>query len=244
VSSEALLALALVAVYLADSAHFLAIGEALIRTRSGRTVALSFGWPFELAGRRPFIPNPLTPFWPELRLVWTTSSPGGPRAVETVSAEMRAHLAAVRPVAWLASCCAVLIVIVAPLALAVGQQPLFVVAALLTLVLSAAACALVASRRKELGLAGLQLYSTLLVALVCLPCAGNLARSIAAQRRWSVAAAELPALGFEGIPVAALRATIQEALAAARRVLAEDSPAHVALSEQLRRLEGEAREGD
>src|SRR4029077_19868561 len=97
VSSEALLALALVAVYLADSAHFLAIGEALIRTRSGRRVALFFRWAVELAGRRPFIPNPLTPFWPELRVEWTTSSHGGPRAAEAVSARMRAPLPAGRP---------------------------------------------------------------------------------------------------------------------------------------------------
>ena len=241
-SPETLLALALVAVYVADSAHFLAIGEALIRTRSGRTAGLSFGWPFELAGRRPFIPNPLTPFWPELRLVWTPSSAGG--AAEAVSAEMRAHLAAVRPVAWIASVCAALIGVVAPLALTLGDEPLFVAATLLCLALSAAACALTASRRKQLRLTGLPLFSTILVALVCLPCAGNLARSVAAQRRWSVAAAELPALGFEGTPAAPLRAQLQEALGAARRVLPQDSAAHSALSEQLRRLEGEAREPD
>ena len=243
-SPETLLALALVAVYVADSAHFLAIGEALIRTRSGRTAGLSFGWPFELAGRRPFIPNPLTPFWPELRLVWTPSSAGGAGAAEAVGAEMRAHLAAVRPVACIASVCAALIGVVAPLALAFGREPLFVAATLLCLALSAAACALTASRRKELRLTGLPLFSTILVALVCLPCAGNLARSVAAQRRWSVAAAELPALGFEGTPAATLRAQLQEALGAARRVLPEDSAAHSALSEQLRRLEGEAREPD
>ena len=125
-SPETLLALALVAVYVADSAHFLAIGEALIRTRSGRTAGLSFGWPFELAGRRPFIPNPLTPFWPELRLVWTPSSAGGAGAAEAVSAEMRAHLAAVRPVACIASVCAALIAVVAPLALAFGPLTGFV----------------------------------------------------------------------------------------------------------------------
>jgi hypothetical protein len=242
VSPETLLALALVAVYVADSAHFLAIGEALVRTRSGRTAGLSFGWPFELAGRRPFIPNPLTPFWPELRVGWTASSAGG--AAEAVSAEMRAHLAAVRPIGWIASVCAALIAVVAPLALAVGDEPLFVAAALLCLGLSAAGCAVTASRRKELRLTGLPLFSTILVALVCLPCAGNLARSVAAQRRWSVAAAELPALGFEGIPVATLHAKVQEALGAARRVVPEDSAAHSALGEQLRRLEGEAREPD
>src|SRR2546429_6950085 len=56
-----------------------------------------------------------------------------------------------------------------------------------------------------------------------------------------VAAAELPALGFEGTPAATLRAQLQEALGAARRVLPQDSAAHSALSEQLRRLEGGAR---
>ena len=243
-SSEALLALALVAVYVIDSAHFLCIGEALIRTRAGRPRALSFGWPFELAGRRPFIPNPLTPFWPELRVQWTTASHGGTGAVEAVPLQMRAHLAAVRPIAWIASACAVLIVLVAPLALSLGQEQLFVAAALLTLALSAAACTLVAWRRRELGLAGLPLYSTILVALVCLPCAANLGRAVAAQRRWSVAAAELPALGFDGIHVAAMRARVREALAAARRLLADDSAAYSALSEQLRLLEGEVREPD
>src|SRR5207248_2634886 len=165
VSPETLLALALVAVYVADSAHFLAIGAALIG-------------------------------------------------------------------------------VVAPFALALGDERLFVAATLLCLALSAAACALTAWRRKELRLTGLPLFSTILVALVCLPCAGNLARSVAAQRRWSVGAAELPALGFEGIPAATLRAQLQEALGAARRALPEDSAAHSALSEQLRRLEGEAREPD
>ena len=243
-SSEVLLAVALVAVYVADSAYFLSIGEALILTRAGRAVALSFGWSFELAGRRPFIPNPLTPFWPELRVEWTASSQSGATPAAAVSAEMRAQLAAVRPIAWIASACGVLIVLVAPLALTLGQEPLFVAAALFTLALSAAACTLLALRRRELGLAGLKLYSTILVALVCLPCAANLARSVVAQRRWSVAAAELPALGFDGTRAAALRAQVQGVLAAARRLMAEDSAAYSALGEQLRRLEGEVREPD
>jgi hypothetical protein len=243
VSPEALLALALVAVYLVDSAHFLCIGEALIRTRAGRPVALTFGSPFELAGRRPFVPNPLTPFWPELRVEWTTSSQGG-RATEAVTAEMRAHLAAVRPIAWIASACALLIVLIAPLALGLGQQPLFVAAALLSLLLSAVACVFIAWRRRELGLAGLELCSTILVALVCLPCAGNLGRSVASHRRWSVAGAELPALGFDEAQAAAARTRAREALGAARRLMAEDSAAYSALGEQLRRLEGGVRDGD
>lgn len=243
-STEALLALALVAVYVIDSAHFLPIGEALIRTRTGGALSLSFGWPFELAGRRPFIPNPLTPFRPELRVRWTTASPGGTAAAEAVAAEMRAHLAAIRPVAWIASACAVLIVALAPLALSLGQEPVFVAAALLTLALSAAACTLIALRRRALGLAGVQLYSTILVALVCLPCAANLARAVGAQRRWSVAAAELPALGFDRAQLPAIRSRVRDALDAARRIVGDDSAAHAALSEQLRLLEGGTRESD
>src|SRR5437016_329248 len=61
VSPKTLRGLGRVAVDVADSAPFLAVGEAVIRARSGRTAGLSFGWPFELAGRHPFIPNPLRP---------------------------------------------------------------------------------------------------------------------------------------------------------------------------------------
>ena len=243
-STETLLALALVAVYVVDSAHFLSIGEALIRTRAGTPLVLSFGWPFELAGRRPFIPNPLTPFRPELRVQWTTASPGGSGAAEAVAVEMRAHLAAVRPIAWMATACATLIVAVAPLALSLGEEALFVAAALLALALSAAACTLIALRRRALGLAGVQLYSTILVAIVCLPCAANLARAIAAHRRWSVAAAELPALGFDPARLPAIRSRVREALDAARRIVDDDSPAHSALTEQLRLLEGGTSDSD
>src|SRR5437899_12498937 len=114
------------------------------------TAGLSFGWLFERGGRRPFIPYQLTPFWPELRFVWTPSSAGGAGAAEAVSAEMRAHLAAVRPVACIASVCAALIAVVATLALAFAHEPLIVAATLLCLSLAPAACFLTASRAHEL----------------------------------------------------------------------------------------------
>jgi hypothetical protein len=242
-SSELLLALALPAVYLADSAYFLSVGEALIRTRSGRACTLGFGWPFELAGRRPYLPNPLTPFRPLLRVQWTTAAGGG--APAALSAEMRAHLAALRPIGWLASACAALIVLLAPLALALGAPLIFVASALACLALALASCTLLVLRRRQLGLSPLQLLSAIIVSLVCLPCAANLARALAAQRRWSVAAADLPALGFDGPRVAAARAQVRQALALAQRLLADDRAACAALGEQLRRLEaveGAARE--
>src|SRR2546429_7264478 len=53
-----------------------------------------------------------------------------------------------------------------------------------------------------------------------------------------VAAAELPALGFEGTPAAPLRAQLQEALGAARRGLPPGNAAASAPSEQVRRAQG------
>ena len=35
------------------------------------------------------------------------------------------------------------------------------------------------------------------MALVCLPCAANLARAVSTHRRWTLAASDLPALGFD-----------------------------------------------
>jgi hypothetical protein len=197
---------------------------------------VSFGWPFELGGRRPYLPNPLTPFWPELRVQWTTL-PGAVSAPDVIRQEMQTRLRALRPIAWLASGCALAIAGVAPLALLIGQERLFVGAALACLALSATACGVLASRRSELGLTRLQLVSMIVVALVCLPCAGNLARAVSAQRRWSVAAAQLPALGLDERRAAALRPRLLGALADAQRFLPEESPEYQAVSEQLRALE-------
>jgi len=99
---ETLLAAALVAVYLVDSASFLALGEAVIVTRRAALRRLASGSALELGGRRPFLPNPLTPFWPELRIEWATwAGPGSPAG--TAAHEMRAHLHALRGVAPLAA---------------------------------------------------------------------------------------------------------------------------------------------
>src|SRR2546430_10003384 len=71
VSPEWLLAAGLVAIYLFDSVQFLQIGEAVVSTRRASLRRLSFGSSFELGGRRPYLPNPLTPWWPELLVDWT-----------------------------------------------------------------------------------------------------------------------------------------------------------------------------
>src|SRR2546430_8851890 len=85
---------------------------------------LSFGSSFELGGRRPYLPNPLTPWWPELLVDWTTSARGP--MPEQITTEMRQHLRMVQPIAWFATLCAGLVAVVAPLALVRGDERVFV----------------------------------------------------------------------------------------------------------------------
>jgi hypothetical protein len=84
----------------------------VITTQHQSLKCLSFGWPFELGGRRPFLPNLLTPFWPELRVEWSRSG-GTVCEPRQVAADMVRHLRAVRPIGLIATGCASLIVLVA-----------------------------------------------------------------------------------------------------------------------------------
>jgi hypothetical protein len=235
-----LLALALIAVYVADSAHFLCLGEAIAITRGSRIRGMSFGWGFELAGRRPYIPNPLTPFWPELRLQWETSGVAGERPDEVVR-EIVPRLRALRAIGWLSGVAALLIVIVAPIGLLLGQDLVFVLAACACLLVTAVSGALLAKAREDLGLTRWQVASLSLVALVCLPCAGNLARAAALQRRWRLSASELPLLApAEGRDV--VRRNLRPILLQAQQVSSEQSVEYRAIGQQLRLLEGSSDE--
>ena len=132
-SMAALLAIGLVAVYLLDSMHFLRIGEALVLARGSRLAGLSFGGSFELGGRRPYLPNPLTPCRVEFRLSWDTSG-GATDDARLVGEEMRKHLRAVRTVGWTGTVCGIAIVLLAPLGLALGQEPMFLAAVAVSVV--------------------------------------------------------------------------------------------------------------
>ncbi len=241
VSSEALLALALIAVYLFDSAHFLCIGEAVITTRGESLRRLSFGSAFELGGRRPLLPNPLTPFWPEFRVAWDVSG-GVVASTAQAAAQMRQQLRALRPISWLAGVCAGLILIAAPLALVVGRPRVFVAVVLLCLAIAVVASALVFARRRELGLRSWPAVGLILVALVCLPCAANLARAVAREHRPTVAASELPGLGFDPAQVELIRRQLLEVLSRARQLLPEEGREHRTVSAQLQRLQSRADE--
>ena len=240
ITPEALLALGLIAVYLLDSMQFLRIGEAVIMTRGARLSGLSFGSGFELGGRRPFIPNPLTPFWPELRMDWVNDA-GREGAVHTSSNEMRERAAALKWVGVFSSACMISIVIAAPIALLVGAQLVFVGCVILCLICELLAAIVLFRVRKSLGLGWGQWLATALIGLICLPCAANLARAAAKARTWTLPAYQVAQLPLAGVQTAALREQIREALLRARRYVDEESPEFHGLSEQLRLLAGDGK---
>ncbi len=234
-TSETLLALGLIVVYLLDSMHFLRIGEAVVVTRRARLHAISFGSGFELGGRRPFLPNPLTPFWPELRLDWVNAA-GVEGMARRCSDEMRARASVLRWVGVFSGACTASIAVGAPLALLVGAQWVFAACVGLCLACELVAAGLLFRARKHLGMGLGQWLSLALIGLVCLPCAGNLARAAAKARCWTLPAHQIARLELGNGEAEALRTQVREALLRARRFVDEESPEFQGLSEQLRLL--------
>ncbi len=234
-ATSALLAAALVAVYLFDSAHFLSVGEALVVTRRRALRGLAFGGGFELAGRRPYLPNPLTPFRPVFRLDWDLSG-GEVSAAREISEQMQQRLGSLRVLGVLSASCGISIVVLAPAGLLMGANSLFLTAALLTLVLALASGTLLLLRKRVFGLTTWQAISMAFVAMICLPCSANLARAVAAHQRWRLAASDLAELGFPADDLPALRTRISEALASARRFVPEEGPYLGIIDTQLRKL--------
>jgi hypothetical protein len=232
---EWLLAAALVAIYILDSAHFLQIGEAVVCTRGASLRGLSFGSSFELGGRRPYLPNPLTPWRPDLRVDWNAPSRGA-RPEQTAS-EMRRHLELLRPIARIATACAALVVVVAPLALVAGYEGTFAVSVLTCFLCAGAGCILVVRRRASLGLTLWQAISVSLVALICPPCSGNLGRAAAIQRRWVLQASDLQDLDCDAARQAISHAKVRDMLTRALRLCAQDSVEYQSVATQLRQLE-------
>ena len=234
-TAETLLALGLIAVYLFDSMHFLRIGEAVVVARRAGLHSLSFGSGFEFGGRRPFLPNPLTPFWPELRLDWVNGASGA-EAARNCSDEMRDRASALGWVGVFSGACAASMVIGAPVALFVGAQWVFIACVGLCLACELVAAGLLLRARRQLGLGFGQWLSLALIGLICLPCAGNLARAAARARCWTLPAYQIAQLQLADFATEALRTQVREALLRARRFVDEESPEFHGLTEQLRLL--------
>lgn len=235
IDADILLSVLLVAVYLVDSMHFLSIGEAVVSTRGRQLRALHFGSGFELGGRRLYLSNPFTPFWPDFRVEWDTS--GAPvEAVSEVSQAFSQHLETVRALGPFVGVSGFFALLVAPLALSLGFSMVFLAAVAIGLLASIAACVLVVVRRGVLGLNAGQAVSVVFVALVCLPCGPNLARAVTRRRVWRLNAQDLPRLGFSEANVASVRAQVREALVHAQRFVAEEGKERQVIDAQLRAL--------
>jgi len=237
---EVLLALALVGVYLLDSAQFLAIGDAVLVTRRECLRQVSFGSSFELAGRRPYLPNPLTPFWPELRIQWTSGVLNSTNP-DVATSEMQARVTATKPISRLAALAGLFIVLIAPVALAVGSEALFVTSAGISFILAVAACCLLSVRREALELSWSQVIAMSLVALLCLPCAANLGREVSRHRCWTLAACDIPALRFDVSEGDQIKYRVAAFLSQVRRLFPEDTSEYGALTRQINLLEGPPR---
>jgi hypothetical protein len=233
---EALLALALVGVYVVDSAHFLSIGDAVLITRRECLRQVSFGWSFELAGRRPYLPNPLIPFWPELRIQWTSRLLSNTKP-DVATAEMQRLVTVTKPISRLAALAGFSIVLVAPLALAIGSEALFVASAGVAFTVTLTACCVLGVRRKALELSWSQVITISLVALLCLPCAANLGRAVSRHRCWTLAASDIPELGFNVSQGDLIKYRVSSFLSQVRRLFPEDTAEYGALTTQMQLLE-------
>jgi hypothetical protein len=145
-----------------------------------------------------------------------------------------------RGIGPLAVACAALIVLIAPVALALGFQLVFVGAAALCLLLSIAACTIIIVRRKDLGLSAGQVASTVFVAIICLPCAPNVLRSMARRRHWRLNARDLPEIGFDASRLPEMKERVRQALTNAQRFVSEDGKERAVIEAQLRALGGPA----
>lgn len=237
---QVLLALALVAIYLIDCVQLLSVGDAVVIARGTRLRQVSFGSSFELAGRRPYVPNPFTPFWPALTIQWTSAPSGVVPA--TATAEMTAFLEATRPISRLAALVGLCMVLLGPALLAAGSEGLFLLTAALGLILAVSACALMLARRQALGLKVTQVASLAAVALLCLPCAANLGRAIAKHRGWTLTVSDIPALGFDAAQGERIRGTVATFLLQVRRLFPEGTAEFNALTNQMQLVQGAPRE--
>jgi len=241
---ETLLALGLIAVYLFDSMHFLQIGEAVVITRATHLQRISFGSGFELGGRRPFLPNPLTPFWPELSVDWVTHPIPQQASAPGSSQPMHERAAALKWIGAFSGACAGLIVIGAPIALLFEAQTAFIACVLLCVGCELVAAILLFQKREALRLGVGQWLSLSLIGLICLPCSANLARAAAKARRWTLPAHQLAGLDLDGLASGPLKEQVREALLRAQRYVDEESPEFHRLSEQVRLLgEGPCKNG-
>ncbi len=180
---ELLLALGIVAVYLLDALRFLGHRQVLVERRGADRWLLRFGAVrFELAGRRPVLPNPLRPDRLSWQADWRLQEPSPESRLEAIPTATPAEA----PLGWICMVLLWVVVVIAPAMLVAGYN-LWFAAAIATGYLTALGGAmLVVLRAQEFGLTRGAALGVAVIAVLCLPCAPNLLRASAARRSLSV----------------------------------------------------------
>ena len=187
---ELLLAIGIVLVYLLDSMRLLGRREALVERLAERRWRVSFGLVrIELLGRRPALPNPLRPD----RMLWIAKW----RLAESASDAAGAHEVPVadgwtRAMAGLCLLLLVVIVVLAPAMLLLGENLYFAVAIGVGYLLAISDASLFVIRAASFGLGRWTAFGMSVISVLCLPCAPNLLRAACGGRVLEV---ELPGFG-------------------------------------------------
>ena len=187
---ELLLAFGIVLVYLFDSMRLLGHREALVERLAPDRWHLSFGsLRIELFGRRPVLPNPLRPD----RMLWLANwrlvdaSCGDSDSIMLPAAD-----GWVRAMGWLSLILLVVVVVLAPAMLLIGENLYFAAAIGIGYLFAIAGVTLFVMRAAQFGLRRWPAFGTSLISVLCLPCAPNLLRAACAGRTLDV---ELPDFG-------------------------------------------------
>ncbi|MBL8325901.1 MAG: hypothetical protein JNJ89_13200 [Rubrivivax sp.] len=239
--SEALLAALIIGLYLKDSLLLLAPDEAvLVRGLGGHWHAGFGARGYKLAGREPYLANPLTPHAPVVRLRWRMTGPApdpgvageGAAADGAGAAALRlvpVPLARLAPFAWASW---LLLFGLIPAAVLAQWGVTFVLWALAALYASiAAALAMLWPLRGPLGLSQRAYALLAFECLVCPPYAANIVRRAAAAR---TVPDDFVALAGQLLPAAARAQVRRECLARIDEQL-EAFDEGDAAAEQLRR---------
>ncbi len=187
---ELLLAIGIVLVYLLDSMRLLGRREALVERLAQGRWQLSFGLVrLELLGRRPVMPNPLRPdrlLWlARWRLADANSSDAGKPALPAADGWSRA-------MGYLCLILLLVVVMLAPAMLLLGENLYFAVAIGIGYLFAIAGATLFIVRAAEFGLRRWPAFGMAVISVICLPCAPNLLRAACGSRTLDV---ELPDFG-------------------------------------------------
>ena len=187
---ELLLAIGIVLVYLLDSMRLLGRREALVERLAQGRWQLSFGLVrLELLGRRPVMPNPLRPDRLLWLARWRLAAGSGGDAGKVVTPAAGAWD---RAMGYLCQILLLVVVMLAPAMLLLGENLYFAVAIGIGYLFAIAGATLFIVRAAEFGLRRWPAFGMAAISVICLPCAPNLLRAACGGRILDV---ELPDFG-------------------------------------------------